>query len=648
MNIEHIFGGPFTVEQKRVDDPATQLINAIASAGIDPPEHIEFDTNRIVRYGRKKNSWYIAYSDGVPAGQFGDWRLGLQSNWRADVGRELSAAEEMALARRWAESKKAREAEEAKRHEVTSDTVDTIWSNGAHADASHPYLVKKGVQPHGVRITGDGRLMVPLFSDGELASLQYITADGDKRFHTGGKVAGCCYSVGEPTATVYVAEGFATAATVHEVTQCQCVVAFNASNIPAVVSALRSIAKSIVVVADNDEHGVGKRYADQSGARVVMPPIMGMDANDYHQAGYDLMALLSPPTDNWLVPASEYIQQPAPIAWLIKGWIQREALHMVHGPSGGGKTFITVDMAMHIASQSQYGTHSTHGGPVVYLAGEGHHGLRSRMAAWKEAHPGADMSQFYISKSGCDLNTPEGYTRVVEAVRGLPEPPALIIVDTLHRFMSGDENSAQDTKTMLDACSSLIIEFSAAVILVHHTGVSEEAQHRARGSSAWRGALDIEISVVPAKGDDPIEVIQRKQKDGELAPNKCFKLEPVEIPGWFDEDGEQVTSVVPVETEAVKKVTKQNHKNAMKVFEKMWNDGGRELYCDAPYVSNSFAKEAFIQMGHTAGTAKKYSLGTSEKGPFAQLATSQMLRKVTAGWIIEDSAWCILTKESTV
>ena len=60
---------------------------------------------------------------------------------------------------------------------------------------------------------------------------------------------------------------------------------------------------------------------------------------------------------------------------------------------------------------------------------------------------------------------------------------------------------------MLDACGHLQAEFGCAVILVHHTGVSDEAQHRARGSSAWRGALDIEISVVPGGEDSPMQII---------------------------------------------------------------------------------------------------------------------------------------------
>jgi len=156
------------------------------------------------------------------------------------------------------------------------------------------------------------------------------------------------------------------------------------------------------------------------------------------------------------------------------------------------------------------------GGPVVYLAGEGHHGLRSRVAAWKHSR-GVDHLEMWISRAGTDLNTPDGLSYARGAIQALPKPPKVIVVDTLHRFLCGDENSAQDAKLMLDACATLMQEFECTVILVHHTGVSDEAQHRARGSSAWRGALDVEISVVPSKNDGPIEVVQRKVKDGEMA-----------------------------------------------------------------------------------------------------------------------------------
>lgn len=635
-----VLNGPWQ-HHKITLSPEAQLIDSIENAGLDAPESVELD-GRIHRFGRKKTSWYVAYSDGIPAGRFGDWKLGIDHTFRADVGRDLTIAENMAITRRMAEARSARDAEIEKKHEVAADTVETIWSNGAAATELHPYLLRKGVQPHGARTTGDGRLMVPIYDGEDLVSIQYITADGEKRYHSGGKTGGCYWRLGEVTDTVYVAEGFATAATIHELTDCQTYIAFSASNIPATVAAIKG-RQTVIVVADNDASGVGKSYADQAsakyGCRVVMPPLPGMDANDYHQAGHDLVDLLSPPQSDWLVPANEYAAQPAPISWLIKHWVQDNALIMVHGPSGGGKTFVVLDWCLNIASHSpDWLDHRIHGGSVVYLAGEGHHGLRSRIAAWGQRN-GAVPDSFFISRSGCDLNTPEGFAKVAQSVDLLSHRPKLIVVDTLHRFLQGDENSAQDAKTMLDSCNELMARYNCSVILVHHTGVNEEAQHRARGSSAWRGALDIEVSVVPAKGDKPIEIVQRKSKDAEMANPVYVRLERQDIDGWVDEDGDVVSSAVLIKADAPEK-DDGKLRSAKNLFENMWHESGKELFCDAPYVSNSFAKDAFMRMGHSNGTATKYATG-GDRGPLAKLRESGMLRKDSSGWIAEDPAWIL-------
>lgn len=270
---------------------------------------------------------------------------------------------------------------------------------------------------------------------------------------------------------------------------------------------------------------------------------------------YPVALLNRPPVTDWLTPADEFCVEPAPIRWLVKHWLQEGALIMVHGPSGGGKTFVVLDWSLHIAAGlNEWHGHKVKPGPVVYLAGEGHYGIKRRLAAWA-AHYRPEDINLWVSKTGCDLNTPEGYSRVLEAVRGVGEAPSLIVVDTVHRFMHGDENSAQDVRTMIQAADGLKEEFGCTVILVHHTGVSDEAQHRARGSSAWKGALEIEISVVPAKGDTPIQIVQRKSKDAEEAKPVYVTLQTVPIKGWLDDDGEQVTSAVlmpaegPISTE---------------------------------------------------------------------------------------------------
>lgn len=654
-DLTNILGGPWSPPVKiEPEPPQVQLRSAMEAAGLTPPDVIQLDGKlHRFRSGTKgapgkgdKTGWYVAFGDGIPAGRFGCWRLGMEVPWRADVGRELSIAEQMANTRRMAEAKALRDAEVAKAREVAKDTVSAIWTDCTSADPAHPYLARKGVRPHGARVTGDGRLVVPLYTpEGALSSLQYIDADGGKLYHSGGQTGGCYWMVGtmDDPGVLYIAEGFATAATIHEVTGRPCVVAYSASNLVPVTGDLRErygAVQELVIVADNDASGVGLRYADQSsaryGARVIVPPTQG-DANDYAQSGGDLLSLLQPPQTDWLIPADDFAQSPAPIAWLVKHWLQDKALIMVHGPSGGGKTFVVLDWCLSMAAGlSDWNGHKVKGGSVVYLAGEGHHGLRGRVAAWKVSR-GAGKLSMWLSRAGCDLNTAEGYRRVVESVRALGEVPRLIVVDTLHRFLLGDENSAQDAKTMLDACNALMAEFDCSVLLVHHTGVSEEAQHRARGSSAWRGALDIEISIVPAKGDAPMQIVQRKSKDAELAATLYATLETVGIPGWLDEDGEAVTSAVvklaeaPVEREKESSLSKHR-----KLFENAWWASGAEVRDGMPYVSRSAFMSYLMESGvaKSEASAKQATKPSDTNRTIGALTLAEIIAPIEHGWAV--------------
>jgi putative DNA primase/helicase len=661
-NLISIFGGAWSPPvdiQKHIEPPEIQFRQAIENAGFEAPDQIILDGKlRRFRSGTKgsgghgdKTGWYVGYHGAISCGAFGCWRDGSTIYFKADVGRTFSPSEEMAITRRMAEAKAARDAETEKRHETAASIVDTIWSGCTAASQDHPYLARKGIAAHGSRVTGDGRLVVPLYSsNGELSSLQYISADGSKLYHSGGATGGMFWMLGVyESGPLYIAEGFATAATIYESTGHPCAIAYSASNLPLAAGAMRDLYADadLIVVADNDASGVGQRYADQASAkyncRVIIPPQSG-DANDYAQAGGDLLDLLEPKRSDWLVSADDFCSQPSPISWLVKGWLQDQALIMIHGPSGGGKTFAVLDMCLSIASsKKEWADAKVKAGSVIYLAGEGHHGLRGRVAAWKQ-HNNAGKLSMWLSKSGCDINTPVGYRQAHEAISELKTTPSVIIIDTLHRFLSGDENSSVDAKSMLDACALLMQSFNCSVILVHHTGVSDEAQHRARGSSAWRGALDIEISVVPAKMDKhgnvtaPMEIIQRKSKDAELAHTLYASLQSVPIAGWFDEDGEQVTSAVLViedspETTPVDSI----HTKDMRMIENAWFASGMELRQNAPYISRS-ALATYLEknLNMKEGSIKNYLKPSFENSPINRLILSEILGHFEHGFILKN------------
>jgi hypothetical protein len=180
-------------------------------------------------------------------------------------------------------------------------------------------------------------------------------------------------------------------------------------------------------------------------------------------------------------------------------------------------------------------------------------------------------------------------------------------------------------------------EFGCRVILVHHSGVSEEAQHRARGSSAWRGALDIEISIVPGKNGEPMQIVQRKSKDTELAQPIYVELQQVAIPGWYDEDGQPVTSAVVAQAEAVVATARKDSKIEAnrKTFETAWGASGCEERNGLPYLSRSAMLNYLIEkLGLSEASAKQYIKPSMPGKPIADLLMAEIIEPFEHGWVV--------------
>ena len=268
---------------------------ALRRRGIVPPRPIIADgkLHRCDAEGKsgKGDAAYILFDDGVPAGGLQNWRDGKGwENWRAELDRKFTAVERAAFERRMEEARRQRDADERQRKADAAKKATTIWGIADTVVNGHPYLAKKGVGPHGVRLYR-GSLVVPLCDlNGELHSLQFIDAEGGKRFLTGGRKAGCCYCIGDigNGGIVVIAEGFATAATVHEATGYVTVVAFDAGNLPAVAEAVRqrSPTAQIVIAADDDYRTLGNpgrtkaaEAAQFAGGEVAVPDF-GSDRPD--------------------------------------------------------------------------------------------------------------------------------------------------------------------------------------------------------------------------------------------------------------------------------------------------------------------------------------------------------------------------------
>lgn len=233
------------------------------------------------------NGWYVLHLDGKPFGAFGSWKTGQSCTWTAEQPETMTPAEKAAQAARLAESKRARAAEQVKVQAEAAARAAVLWAKSHPATNQHPYLARKRVQAYGVRVLGPS-LVIPLRDvAGELHSLQFIGADGGKTFLTGGRKRGCYYAIGRPVETLCIAEGYATAASIHEATGYATACAFDAGNLESVARALRGKfpAARITVCADNDTGTPGNpgvRYAEAAARAVrgflAVPTFEGVSA----------------------------------------------------------------------------------------------------------------------------------------------------------------------------------------------------------------------------------------------------------------------------------------------------------------------------------------------------------------------------------
>ena len=146
-----------------------------------------------------------------------------------------------------------------------------IWESSKSAHPDHPYLTRKKIRPHHSRLIGESLILPLQDPSGNLRNLQFISKDGTKRFLKGGQMKSLFCVIGEPArepGRVYVAEGFATGATIHEQTGDPVFVAYCDTNLPPVARTVRRVFPSseIIIAVDDDEGG--EHYSNLAARQV--------------------------------------------------------------------------------------------------------------------------------------------------------------------------------------------------------------------------------------------------------------------------------------------------------------------------------------------------------------------------------------------
>lgn len=283
-------------------DPRSAFLNAIQEAGFDAPNNLLI--GKIMRFDSPedkngdKSGWAIyyefpdQYNPGkiFSAGIFGSWKEDAPKvNWSSKSQNSMTMTERFQYNEAIEKARKAHEVELLKQYEEAAIEANNIICQANPADADHPYIKRKQVNSlKGIRQTNDGILIIPMSYNEEVRTLEYINKDGKKWRLKGGCARGAYFRFDGDNSTVYITEGWATGASVHEATGATVYVSFNAGNLYEVVSYAknRHEESKIVIAADDDitkpsNTGRAKAIQVAEGLRVdVVFPTVIKDFND--------------------------------------------------------------------------------------------------------------------------------------------------------------------------------------------------------------------------------------------------------------------------------------------------------------------------------------------------------------------------------
>ena len=204
-----------------------------------------------------KAGWCFLFEDEL-GGIYGDWSSGVKGSWQSHSSSLMTRDERLVYKNRIKLAQRKAKAERDKQQDGAMRRALPIWDSAKKVSPNHGYLSSKGVTSHSLRIY-KGCLVVPLRIADKLYSLQFIEQGGSKRFLSGGRIKGCYHLIGVPRGVVCICEGYATGATIHEVTGHPVAIAFNAGNLEAVAVRFKSQLPdvSIIICADDDWKSTG-------------------------------------------------------------------------------------------------------------------------------------------------------------------------------------------------------------------------------------------------------------------------------------------------------------------------------------------------------------------------------------------------------
>jgi hypothetical protein len=243
-----------------------------------------------------------------------------------------------------------------------------------------------------------------------------------------------------------------------------------------------------------------------------------------------------------LVPFED-IKFVAALEWLVKKLFPRQGVAPIFGPSQTFKSFICVDLALHVALGWKWAGRKVEQGPAVYIAAENAAGTRKRKAGFELAHAERlpDRVPFYLVETAPNLGAEKNdRAALIASVASAGVSPAIIIIDTLAQTLGGGEENNNGMLTFLGNATALANHFKCCVVPVHHAPLADET--RMRGHSSLYAGIDALLRAGRVAPQLVTTLTLVKLKDEEISVSLTVRFSRIVLA--HDVDGDEISTLI--------------------------------------------------------------------------------------------------------
>lgn len=227
----------------------------------------------------------------------------------------------------------------------------------------------------------------------------------------------------------------------------------------------------------------------------------------------------------------DIIDDNTPVDWLIDELVERNTMGLIYGPPASYKSYLATKMAVAIAQGVPFVGRDTKQGVVLIIAGEGHTTYSGRGEALRMKYGVENFNRSVkISEKSLQLNELTDCLELAAEIKAMPKPPELVIVDTLGRNFSGDENSSAEINNLWALMERHIKPLGPSIMFIHHTGKTSNSP---RGSTAIQGNVDYSYEVSHKEGEVTFRC--EKLKSARKADPIALKVKLVPLNRFYKE-----------------------------------------------------------------------------------------------------------------